>query len=41
MNLIQIIIAIWLLAAVVYLAVGVALWIRRKIKKAQNKHSAD
>lgn len=41
MNLIQIILVIWLLATVVYLVVGVALWIRRKIKKAPNKDSAD
>ncbi len=39
MNLIQVILAIWLLATVVYLAVGIALWMRRKIKKMLDKHS--
>jgi uncharacterized iron-regulated membrane protein len=41
MNLIQVILAIWLLATVVYLVVGIVLWIRRKTKKTPNKHLAD
>jgi len=41
MNLLQVILAIWLIATVAYLVIGIVLWIRRKIKKAPNKHSAD
>jgi len=38
MNLIHVILTIWLLATVVYLAAGITLWVRRKIKKLPDKH---
>ncbi len=37
MNLLQVILAIWLIATVAYLVIGMVLWIRRKIKNAPSK----